>query len=77
MQHPSRLPKKRPPTVAELREQLKQFPDDCLVIGINIKLQVLAPVPVHWKVYKDKEGKLYAHRVDAEGNVQPVDVVKL
>jgi hypothetical protein len=28
-------------------------------------------------VYKDRSGKLFAHRVDADGNVQPVDVVKL
>lgn len=77
MKHPSRLPKHRPPTVAELRDELKQFPDDCLVIGINLHLQVVAPEPVKWKVYKDRTGKLYAHRVDADGNVQPVEVVKL
>jgi hypothetical protein len=77
MQHPSRLPKKRPPTVSELVEELKKFPPDCLVIGINLHLEVVAPAPARWKVYKDRKGKLYAHRVDADGNVQPIEVVKL
>lgn len=77
MQHPTRLPKKRPPTVAELREQLKQFSDDCLVVGINLRLEVVAPVPTKWKVYRDKTGKLYAHKIDADVNTKPVAVVKL
>ena len=77
MQHPTRLPKKRPPTVAELREQLKHFPDDCMVIGINLRLEVVAPVPAKWKVYKDKAGRLFAHRIDAPGPAQPVEVVRL
>jgi hypothetical protein len=77
MQHPTRLPKKRPPTVAELREQLAQFPDDVLVVGINLRLQVVAPVPVKWKVFKDKAGRLFAHKIDADTATNSVDVVKL
>ena len=79
MIHPSRLPKKQPPTVEEFKEQLDKFDDNDLVVGVDYTHPqvVLAPHPQEKKIYKDPKGRHFFNKVDASGPSKQESVVVL
>lgn len=69
MIHPSRLPARRPPTVAEFIEQLKRFPSDCLLVAKGYGDALVAPMPVKKVIYIDRTGNYHFRKSDVEGKI--------
>jgi hypothetical protein len=67
--HPSRLPARRPPTVAEFIKQLQGCPQDALVVArVSDSVDALAPHPKKKTIYRAANGMLFFSKMDVDDN---------